>query len=220
VAGLVNDYIKISGPVMVLANDQGPESLWVQALAFSGRALSNEALSKIQVRRLMDLWEWRRAAFEAGQATRSQISAFGWWVSSTGLEPAWVLDNLEWVLTRTGLDRSGSSRVMEPLVAMAPTQPKGVLVCANLLVANPPDPWRVHAWRDDLRNLLTQTAPASGDVQELRLELANRLVATWGLLEFREFLDSTAGVGGSAARDSHHPLSGADKPRDREEPER
>lgn len=167
----------------------GSAELWIHATRFAGISVARDDVPSATTDRLRRLWEARRSEFEKGNAVPSELAEFGWWFVSTKLPEAWVLENLDWVLRHSKLERTSAWAVTDRLATLVETAPTRVLTCAALMVDAATEPWELFAWRQSIQALFDKTAGQTDvTVRRLRFELASRLAAK-GMLEFRDFVD-------------------------------
>jgi hypothetical protein len=186
--------IKMDGldDVLTLFFERADDQLRGHALDSIGRGLYNTEgqMEKAIVDRLKALWLRRLTAARAATETDSylsEIASFGWWFASGKFEDDWSIEQLRNALELVGKIEP-DHLVIKRLATLSHTMPTPVLRCLDLMVAGAREGWRMHAWSDEMRVILS-SALKSGDEEARRLatDLINRLSAQ-GNLEFRSLL--------------------------------
>ena len=166
------------------------DSVRGKAIRFIGSSLI-EAKQKVDpeiIDRLKALWDQRMEVAIGEPATSSlEISQFGWWFISDGMDDLWSIAQLIEVLKLTGKIEP-DHRVIERLATLSKTQPKDTLEALSLMIEGDREGWRIHSWREEARAIITVALQAEDKTtKEVARSLVNRLCAN-GFLEYGDLL--------------------------------
>lgn len=163
--------------------ERAPAGLRRHAVRFVGRSLSGDDAIPADVRaRFTDLWAWRRAALE--QAPDEELAGFGSWPTTSAFDASWALAELIDVLTAVGCV-DAEHDLVKSLVDRTADHPHLAVRCLELLLRADKQGWHIHAWRDEIREILS-LATEHGAAQQAR-EVVDWL-GRKGHLEFRGLL--------------------------------
>ncbi len=159
--------VELDDSLVVDLFGRGNTQVRAAALSFVGRSLEGrERPVPADVgQRLCRLYEWRLQVVRQGQPdddVREELRPFGWWFASGQLQEEWALPRLETTLELTGGVVDRESRVVERLASMAGEYPREVVRCLRRMIPAAQEPWRLYAWREDVRVAL-HAALASED---------------------------------------------------------
>lgn len=165
------------------------KELCIHGMGFVGRMLNNSKdMPTDWIERFKGLWMRRVEAVGSDPDSHGrELSSFGWWFASGKFEDVWALEELRKTL-KLARAATPEHMVLERLASVSATYPVPATECLRLMVEGERDPWSVHTWRKEIRQILT-TALTSGDhsAKQAAVELINRLGAR-GHLDFADLI--------------------------------
>lgn len=163
-----------------------------RALEFVGRSLREaEANLAPAIRaRMQRLWEYRLEAVraEGPAADRTELQAFGWWMSFGALDETWAVRQLLEVLQLAGKVDVDYLVVKALAKAGAPNR-EAALHCLLLITEADGDGWGVYGWKDDAYRLVEAGLADEEPTRQLAVDAANLLIAR-GFHEFRSLMQT------------------------------
>lgn len=179
------------GPELTQFYAHAPDKVCGHAMWVVGRIIAREEEEPPaeMIDRLKELFEGRMETLRADpQKHRKELEQFGSWFASGRFGEEWSLAKLQEVLSLAG-GAEPDSLVMDQLVKWAPPRPIEVLECVRLMVEGADEYWKIQAWRDDIRRMVSIGLQAGGAARNAATALVNILAAR-GHLEFRDLLES------------------------------
>ena len=147
------------------------------ALESVGRGLAQDgpALEPAVLDRLLALWDSR---VQAAQTRASQeLSAYGWWFSSTRLPAVRRFDGLRNALTLAGAAEP-AHMVVEQLASLSADHPRSAAELLADMVDHEPDGWRFSLWDESAAAIIhTALASTDHDARRAAQEAASRAAA-------------------------------------------
>lgn len=113
------------------------------------------------------------------------FQGFGWWSEGNAIDDQAWLQRMYATLQRTEGRIDWADEVVQRLIRLG--HYAEAWKALSLLVQGAPDQWTVAYWARNLHGLFESSNDADGDVQTLRIELAERLLEK-ELLDFRQYL--------------------------------
>jgi hypothetical protein len=166
------------------------DTLRAHALSFLGRNLHQISgdIPPENLERLQLLWDSRlRAAQELPSSHMEEVAEFGWWFASAKFDAFWAVAQLKEVLKLTAEVEPYDS-VVDHLAALTPTMPLDAIECLKLILEGDKQGWRVGAFREAKRNILTAALHSQDhEARQVAENLINRLGAQ-GFWDFRDLL--------------------------------
>jgi hypothetical protein len=115
-----------------------------------------EELDSTIRKRLMDLWEHRRAqGMERVDASRTEMGGFGWWFASKKFPDDWSIRQLVLVIDRFRYVNPDFA-VVERLAQLAPAYPFKAVHCLGIIFEEDRDGWAIHGWADHPRTIIRE----------------------------------------------------------------
>jgi hypothetical protein len=169
-----------------------PSSLRGYAIQYIGHSLkrSPEGPDKLVADRIVELWDARRNHADGllDSTIADEAQAFEWWFTADNLDPAWLLENLDWSLRR-GPGPQHPYQLAKKLAVVAQRTPAdllAVLRCYQHLLSTVEV--QMLGWSDDLFQVVASAiASATAEVVGTGRDIANVLVSR-GHLRFRVLL--------------------------------
>ncbi len=170
--------------------EKAPPRVRAHALTFIGMNLRDTTgtIPSEILERLKRLWAWRLREVQAGENAATlakELSAFGWWFVSGRFDDVWALTELISAL-RVARTINPDHLVLERLAAVARALPGGAIEALRLLIEGDTEGWKILAWRDEVRAILT--VAISGDDASAS-EAAVALIHQIGARGYRELRD-------------------------------
>ena len=136
-----------------------------------------------------NLWLWRfEIAKLAPKAHELELLGFSWWFTSAKFQPAWLLEQLEKILTLLDKQPPLAEDIVKQLATFSIEFPDQSMKCLNRLIELPRNSWDIAMWEDDLKLIFSQIKVSqSQSAYEMARGLINQLTS-YGFRQFQEYL--------------------------------
>lgn len=193
--------MELDDPLLRKFFEDAPPTVRGSTVRFVGRNLyvitGNEVHSHVPplegviIDRARALWLSRRSEAESDRGVaqlREELIQFGWWFVAPSLAPDWALDQLQFVLERTGSIEAGHLVVVR-LAELVNVAPADVLRSAQMMIRSDKDGWIVTGWKESIMDILRfGLASDRADVRRMAEDVTHEL-GTKGYRQFRDLLD-------------------------------
>lgn len=175
--------------------EQAPPDMRVYATEFTGRSLET-LFSQVPshlgaLRRIQDLWDWRVMDIKRREAQECQeeLKSFGWWVAHAQVDPKWILDRADEVLTMTNGALDDVHAVIKRFPELSRAEPLQAANVLDKLVRGDKEGWGIAIWEADTTaafKAIKQTANA--EAWKICVSTINYL-GERGYRQYRNLLD-------------------------------
>lgn len=163
-----------------------------QALDYIGRSFeaTKEAPPQDIKERAMRLWEARLQAAKSAVDKTSymdEMASFGWWFTAEKFDPRWAVEQLKAALEiNPHIDIS--HLVVKKLAKYTQQNPIEAMGCLSLLIKDDRDPWAIHMWKDEAKEVLALALEAEDPKAATLAETIIHDLGRRGHLDLRDLL--------------------------------
>lgn len=155
------------------------------AISFIGKSMKNDKanIPAHVIERFQRLWDWRKQ--QPIDIVRNELTEFGWWVASGKFEDSWILEELKFVLGKTGWLEGGYT-LLNFLKKNIQKYPELTLDVLTLYLEGPIKIGKVYLSKDKILPLLLEMKKHLPKGKEKDFTNIIDILFSCGFKEFRE----------------------------------